>query len=122
MQSILLSFCWKDRSNSFLTSCITFSFNCLYLSSSYIAFISDVDLVLSLSISSCWKSIRTFLSLDMSSKSISVKSLLQVHECYIILILTFSVLPSSLTLATNSFMISSGFTSISWVIPCVFLK
>ena len=54
--------------------------NCLHLSSSDIVFISDVDLVLSLSINSCWKSICTFISLDMSSKSISVKSLLQEHE------------------------------------------
>ena len=57
----------------------------------------------------------------MSSKSISVKSLLQVHECCIILIFTFSMIPSCPTLATNSFMVSSGFTSIYWVIPYVFL-
>ena len=120
--SSIQKLCSKDRSNSFLTSCITFSFNCLYLSSSYIAFILYVDLVLPVPIILCWKSICTFKSLDLPSKSISVKLLLQAYECCIILILAFSMLPSCPTLAINSFMASTGFTSISRVTPCVLLK
>ena len=77
-------------------------------------------LVLSLSISSCWKSKYTFISLDMSSKSISVKSLLQVHEnavsCYFLLSPCFQVV--RLLLQTLSWFLPALHQLLRWFLAC----